>query len=545
MKLLIAICLLFAATLNAQVNQDWAERYNGTGNSYDVAAAVALDDSGNVYVTGQSVGTNSNFDCVTIKYDPQGNEVWNQRYDAPGNSNDESNAIAVDKSGNVYITGETGIFGGNRDYLTIKYNSSGIQQWANTYNGPGNSSDAASSIAVDDSGNVYITGFSWGSGTITDYATIKYDSVGAQKWVKRYNGPGNIYDVPSSIATDDSGNVYVTGESIGAGTNYDFATIKYNHSGIERWVQRYHNNGTSNERASSLYVDEQRNVYVTGSSDGDGTGADYVTVLYNSHGQEQWLKKYNGPGNNADIPNSIIADGVGNVFVTGFSADTLGGQLDVDYATVKYNSAGMEQWIRRYDGTADSTDYAYSIAADTAGNVYVTGESSGNGTGADYATIKYNSAGQEQWIKRYNGPGNGVDQSWDIAIDAGGNVYVTGASVGNGTESDFTTIKYSQSSTAIKNNPEISIDDFELSQNYPNPFNPTTTIQYAIGGRQFVSLKVYDILGREVATLVNEEKPAGEYAVEFDGSSLSSGIYVYQLKAGENFTQTRKSILMR
>ena len=76
----------------------------------------------------------------------------------------------------------------------------------------------------------------------------------------------------------------------------------------------------------------------------------------------------------------------------------------------------------------------------------------------------------------------------------------------------------------------IAVEKFHLFQNYPNPFNPVTSIQYAVSSMQFVTLKVYDFLGREIATLVNEEKPAGEYEVEFDGGNLSSGIYFYQIK---------------
>ena len=88
------------------------------------------------------------------------------------------------------------------------------------------------------------------------------------------------------------------------------------------------------------------------------------------------------------------------------------------------------------------------------------------------------------------------------------------------------------------------VNEFSLSQNYPNPFNPTTSLQYAIGSRQFVTLKVYDLLGREITTLVNEEKPAGEYEVEFNGANLPSGIYFYQIKAGE-FVETRKMVLLK
>lgn len=86
--------------------------------------------------------------------------------------------------------------------------------------------------------------------------------------------------------------------------------------------------------------------------------------------------------------------------------------------------------------------------------------------------------------------------------------------------------------------------EFKLYQNYPNPFNPTTKLSFVIGSSSFVSLKVYDLVGREIAILVNQEKPAGKYEIDFDGSALSSGIYYYQLKAG-NFTQTKKLVLIK
>jgi hypothetical protein len=108
----------------------------------------------------------------------------------------------------------------------------------------------------------------------------------------------------------------------------------------------------------------------------------------------------------------------------------------------------------------------------------------------------------------------------------------------------------SDTTTSLENKKE-NIIEFSLSQNYPNPFNPTTCIQYAIGSMQYVTLKVYDVLGNEVASLVNEEKPSGSYSVEFNGSNLpagkaglSSGIYFYKLNAG-NFVQTRKMILLK
>jgi hypothetical protein len=88
------------------------------------------------------------------------------------------------------------------------------------------------------------------------------------------------------------------------------------------------------------------------------------------------------------------------------------------------------------------------------------------------------------------------------------------------------------------------INEYQLSQNYPNPFNPATTITFQIPDRNFVTLKVYDVLGNEVANLVNEEKPVGSYEIEWNASDLPSGIYFYQLKAGE-FIETKKMILLK
>ena len=94
-------------------------------------------------------------------------------------------------------------------------------------------------------------------------------------------------------------------------------------------------------------------------------------------------------------------------------------------------------------------------------------------------------------------------------------------------------------------NPERELPhNFYLEQNYPNPFNPSTTIKYSIPKQSNVKIKVFDILGREVITLLNDNKIAGNYSLTFDGSDLSTGIYFYQIRTG-NFTQTKKMIILR
>lgn len=165
------------------------------------------------------------YDCATIKYGAQGDVLWINRYD--GGFDDYAYKLALDDSENVYITGSSYIPISDADYLIIKYNTDGVEQWSRKYNGTGNSFDKVNDIAIDDSGNVFITGESYGSGSQNDYVTIKYNADGVEQWVRRYNGPDNSYDEAVALTIDNSGNVLVTGKSIGLFPTHNYATIKY------------------------------------------------------------------------------------------------------------------------------------------------------------------------------------------------------------------------------------------------------------------------------------------------------------------------------
>src|SRR5215470_10493153 len=238
MTTVVGPCLL-AVVVSAPV-QEWVARYNGVGNRADGGKALAVDADGNSYVTGFTwVGIDVSYDYATLKYSPTGDELWVTRYDGPDHGTDLAWAIALDAASSVYVTGES--FGSNsdQDYATIKYDSDGNQLWVARYDGPTHGYDTARAIALDDAGNVYVTGYSERVGSGYDYATLKYDNCGNEIWVARYNsGSPNAYDYAAKIAVDLDGNAYVTGHSSRGGFS-DYATIKYDTDGNQLWVARY------------------------------------------------------------------------------------------------------------------------------------------------------------------------------------------------------------------------------------------------------------------------------------------------------------------
>lgn len=181
-------------------------------------------------MTGRSEGNGAEFDYVTIKYSTNGTELWAERYNNSVNGNDEAVGVVVDAAGNVYVTGRSQGSGTGYDYVTIKYDSTGNLAWdgdVRRYDG-GYGADEATGIAIDSLGNVYVTGKSQGSGTGSDYHTIKYDSSGNMIWRVRYNNDLLVGDdIATAIAVDSAGNVFVTGRSARTLTDFDFATVKY------------------------------------------------------------------------------------------------------------------------------------------------------------------------------------------------------------------------------------------------------------------------------------------------------------------------------
>jgi hypothetical protein len=390
----------------AQVEEEWVAYYDGPAKFNDVAVAIAVDATRNVYVTGYSTGAGTYDDYATIKYDAQGIELWIARYNGPASWTDQAVALSVDSSGNVYVTGYSiNISGGwdpDRDYVTVKYDTNGNQLWAARYNGPDNDEDTPVAIVVDASENVYVTGYSKNSASYYDYATVKYDSSGNQLWVTRYDGPKGYNDQATALAVDAGGNVYVTGDSEG-----DFyATIKYDTNGNELWVARYGVASPSmgGVSPSGLSVDALGNVYVTGTVNLYwGRYSSATTIKYDSNGAELWVAKESGGGLYSGSGAAALAiDSYGNVYITGSITGTETGS-----GTIKYDTNGNTLWTTYYP---DKILFS-AIAVDADGNVYVTGSK---------LTVKYDKEGREVWLF------SSIVSAKAMTLDIANNIYVTG-----------------------------------------------------------------------------------------------------------------------
>jgi hypothetical protein len=380
-----------------------------------------------------------------------GDRLWVQRYSGAGKNPDAPRAVGVSPDGSkVFVTGQTNT-SASSDYATIAYDATtGTQLWAKRYNGPANFFDGANALGVSPDGStVFVTGQSDGSGGF-DYATIAYDAAtGTQLWVKRYNGPENLGNVANALGVSPDGSrVFVTGESVGSGSEFDYATVAYDAAtGTQQWVTRYNGSANNVDVANALGVSpDGSRVFVTGESIGSGNASDYLTIAYNAAtGQRSWMKRKNGPANGEDVANALgVSPDGSRVFVTGFSHGSGSGR---DYATVAYGAAaGTQRWIRRYNGRPNDNDSAEALGVSPDGSrVFVTGFSFSFVSNYDYLTVAYKAAtGQRSWVKRENGPAFGDDQAsaLDVSPD-GSRLFVTGRSDGLTSGKDYETVGYS------------------------------------------------------------------------------------------------------
>ncbi|NIA28734.1 MAG: hypothetical protein GWP06_02330, partial [Actinobacteria bacterium] len=456
----LSLGLVFAQDVDREV---WVTNYSsGMENALDLAVAVAVDKNQNVIVAGESMGDGTGMDFITLKYDKNGELQWAARYNGDANKDDEVEALAVDDAGNIYLTGTSENSEELTDFVTIKYDTAGNEQWIARFDGPGHLDDDANAIAVDENGNVFVAGASMpaGMGGMPDFATVKYDADGLQKWAAFYNGPGNQYDEAGALVLDSEGHVIVTGASWGNSMTNDFATIKYDADGHQLWAVRYDGSAHGEDFGIDVAVDEAGNVVVGGMSTGDNGTTDIVAIKYNAVGKEQWVARYDDPKDEQDDVADVEIDALGNIIVTG----TLGNSLfnpNSDIVTIKYYTSGEEAWVARYNGPGNQWDISSAVSVDLSGDIFVTGKSMNENNYADFVTIKYDYQGDREWVERYSSAAESDDNGNDVCVDNFGYTYVVGTSNLRLRGSEITTIKYRDKKSS--NPVELSV--FKIQQN--------------------------------------------------------------------------------
>ena len=405
--------------------------------------------------------------------------------------------------------------------------------------------DGTNDCVVDNQGNLYVVGSSEGSNAsnVWDIIILKYNvATGDTIWTRRYNGPVNEDDEAADCVLDNSGNVFVVGYSSN-GSNDDFLIIKYNtSSGDTIQTHRYRGSTNENDHARDCALDAFGNLYVTGFSE-NGADVDYLTVKFNAaNGDTIWSQRYSGTTNGNDLATGCSLDDSSNLYVSGYSYNG----LNYNILTLKYNENGDTLWTRKSTDTLDSLRFPQTnCITDSSGKVSVIGMCGINENFQNrYSLItKYNSSGDSIWVRKYDGP-TSYDQPLGCTLDDSGDLYVTGQTETDSSNFDSFTIKYETTVTSVRESSNGRNISFVLEHNYPNPFNPSTTIEFSIPNSEFVTLKIYNILGQEVATLVSGKLIPGNYKYTWDAESLANGVYLYRIQAG-NFHQVKKMMLLK
>lgn len=427
----------------------WKKTWRGSGQGPDIAYGIAYSN-GTVYATGEVSNTGVGFDFFTIAVSANGDSIWGAHYNDPAyNQYDQANAIAIDNSGNILVTGESDRDPSsitNDDFLTIKYDSNGAQVWIQRFNGSGNNIDRAVAIDTDASGNVFVAGRSSNGGD-DDYATIKYDASGTIVWTRIFDN-GDI-DRATDMGVDAQGNCYVTGRS-NNGNDDDFRTLKYSPTGVELFNVPF--DFVEDDRADHIAVNPDGTFAIAGRSDGTPSAIinyNYRVIKYSADGAQQWTATYDGTAGNDDIAQDLALSASGEVLITGYSDALSGPSIQNDIVSVLYGASGNVNWTKVYSGTAGHDDETSACIFDSQGNCWIAGHSENTQLRRDALLIQYDNPGTMVSSSSWNGIGDNSDNVREILVDFSGNIYACGYSVGKDTDRDFFLMKMSNTGDTL------------------------------------------------------------------------------------------------
>jgi uncharacterized delta-60 repeat protein len=506
---------------------------------------------------------------------------------AIGGTNFESAfSIIQTADGGYALTGVT-IGQGYEDINVVKLTSNGSLQWTRTVGGAGE--DGAPSIIQSTDGNYVVAGWtdSFGVGAL-DIFIVKLSSNGSLLWSETIGGADTDY-VYSTIQTSDGGYALAgVTKSFGAGS-YDMFIVKLASNGSLLWSKTV--GGMFNDWAHSIIQNTEGGYTIAGHSQSFAAGYDNMYIIkLDANGSLDWSKTVGGAS--FDRAESIVQTTDGGYAIAGYT-QSFGAGTENMYV-IKLASNGSLQWSKSIGGTF--FDWAASIIQTTDGGYEAAGYTHSFGTGGDMYIIKLDTGGSLLWSRAVGGPNSeaaysilpSTDGSCVVAghtdsFGAGNDVYIvkldkSGNTCGNSTSPSSIigtpgSIETSPTSIVTSPNPTLTTpspivvsyglkvtticviginpisaeipNSFSLYQNYPNPFNPSTVIKFQIASYKSVSVKIYDMLGKEITTLINEKLQPGTYEVSWDGSNYASGVYFYQLIADDKIIDTKKMLLVK
>lgn len=377
---------MLVAKYNAAGNLQWIQQFAGTApNGVDAIAGMYVTGT-DVYVTG-AVSNNSvtpETDCITMKLSGStGSVLWSTSYTGAAGAHDAGKDITLDVSGNVYVSGASYNGSGNTDYLVLKYNSSGTQQWASTWDYTG-ADDGGYKIALSGT-NVNVTG----AVTTTTPGTYKMSTIKLAQASGSITATNTSTAVTTSsveavtdMALDGSGNVIIVGSQY-TGGQHDFYVQKLNASTLSSvFIYTWDGGASLDDYAKAVTTDASGNVFVAGFSSTSSLGRELTLIKLNNSGTHQWTQTSGFSGD--DEAADLVTDANGDVYVTGFKTNST-----KDYYTAKYSTGGTKIWEIEADGNSGLDDNATNMALDSLNNMIVTGQSKTGLGDYEFLTVKY------------------------------------------------------------------------------------------------------------------------------------------------------------
>ena len=421
----------------------------------------------------------------------------------------------------------------DRQAYVVKTNPRGDTLWTRFVGGPG--AEALYSIRQTTDGGYIATGYSnsTGAGGLDVYL-VKLNSNGTTAWMRTYGSSSE--DVGYAVRQTADGGYIVAGWTYGFGPQSPYL-IRTNASGDTLWTRTFYISGV-NRASLSVEQTTDRGFILGGYL--HGFAVQFVELIKtDSLGLAVWTKQIGSFGSVA-IGRSVRQTIDGGYVIAGSKNVGVGSVIQL----IKTNQNGDSVWSRQYAGV---TAYdAYSVQQTRDGGYILAGQTSINTNTSDLFLMKTDIQGDSLWAKTFGGAaderGYEVEQTLDGGYIIGGETSSYGAGL-----YDFYLVKTNDVGfvTSVHEPGQAAVpSEFRLYQNYPNPFNPATTIAYEISASAHVDIKIYDILGREVATLVDGVQNPGSYRVTFDASHIASGVYFYRLEAG-SFVSVKKMLLLK